>query len=155
MKVISIIGEKKSGKTTLIESLIGHLKEFGRVGCIKHAHELDLEPSRDTTRFVNAGAEVVIGMAADRMVKISPPRDLPEMIDEMANSGIDFLLLEGFKSSDLPKITLSDFSAHEVQGIIRRLDLGSNPGGQEDLIRELVHLIRALEDYQPRGTKPR
>ena len=62
MKVISIIGEKKSGKTSLIEYLIAYLKEYGKVGCIKHAHELDLglDASKDTARFFSAGAEVVM-----------------------------------------------------------------------------------------------
>jgi molybdopterin synthase catalytic subunit len=149
MKVISIIGEKKSGKTTLIEYLIANLKEHGTVGCIKHAHELDLDTTRDTTRFVTAGAAVVIGTSADKTVKISGPKNLPELINEMASSGIDFLLVEGFKSSDLPKITLSDFSTRDVSRILKRVDLSSNPARQEELIRELVQLILSLEDYQP------
>ncbi|RZN44372.1 MAG: molybdopterin-guanine dinucleotide biosynthesis protein B [Methanophagales archaeon ANME-1-THS] len=148
MKVISIIGEKKSGKTTLIEYLIANLKEHGNVGCIKHAHELDLNATRDTTRFVTAGAAVVIGTSEDRTVTISGPKNLAELIDEMARSGIDFLLVEGFKGSDLPKITLSDFSTRDVSGILKRVDLSGNSASQE-LIREIVHLILSLEDYQP------
>ena len=147
MKVISIIGEKKSGKTTLIEYLIANLKGYGKVGCIKHAHELDLDATKDTTRFFNAGAHVVIGASAEKMVKISGPKNLTELIDEMASSGIDFLLVEGFKSSDLPKITLSDFSTQEVSKILKRVDLRDNPTMQEELIRELVQLILSLDDY--------
>jgi molybdopterin synthase catalytic subunit len=147
MKVISIIGEKKSGKTTLIEYLIANLKDHGTVGCIKHAHELDLETTKDTTRFITAGADVVIGTSTEKTVKISGPKNLPDLIDEMASSGIDFLLVEGFKGSDLPKITLSDFSTREVSKILKRVDLTGNPRMQEELIRELVQLILSLEDY--------
>jgi molybdopterin synthase catalytic subunit len=147
MKVISIIGEKKSGKTALIEYLIANLKDHGTVGCIKHAHELDLDTTKDTTRFITAGADVVIGTSAEKTVKISGPKNLPDLIDEMASSGIDFLLVEGFKGSDLPKITLSDFPTREVSKILKRVDLSGNPRMQEELIRELVQLILSLEDY--------
>jgi len=147
MKVISIIGEKKSGKTTLIESLIANLKGYGKVGCIKHAHELDLEITKDTARFVTAGAEVVIGVSAEKAVKISGPQNLADLIDEMASSGIDFLLVEGFKSSDLPKIALSDFSNQEVSKILKHVDLRGNPTMREERIKELVQLILSLEDY--------
>ncbi|MHC1624022.1 MAG: molybdopterin-guanine dinucleotide biosynthesis protein B, partial [Candidatus Methanospirareceae archaeon] len=112
MKVIAIVGKKKSGKTALIEHLIAYLKGYGNVGCIKHAHELDLDlpVARDTDRFFTAGAEVVIGASAEKTVKICGQKNLRELIAEMATSDIDFVLVEGFKSSDLPKIALSDFS---------------------------------------------
>jgi molybdopterin synthase catalytic subunit len=151
MKVISIIGEKKSGKTSLIESLIAYLKEYGKVGCIKHAHELDLAAAtaKDTDRFFNAGAEVVIGASPEKTVKIcgSGKKNLEELIAEMATSGVDFVLVEGFKSSDVPKIALSDFSKNQVSAILKRVDFRGNPQMKEEMIKELVQLILSLEDY--------
>jgi len=152
MKVISIIGEKKSGKTALIEYLIAYLKEYGKVGCIKHAHELDLDAStaKDTDRFFNAGAEVVIGASGDKTVKICGSKNLMELIEEMANSGIDFVLVEGFKSSDLPKIALSDFNDENVgvRNIIKRLDFPKDFKGREEMMREMVELILSQGDYK-------
>jgi molybdopterin-guanine dinucleotide biosynthesis protein MobB len=146
MKVISIIGKKKSGKTSLIEYLITYLKEYGKVGCIKHAHELDLDASKDTDRFFNAGAEIVIGASEEKTIKICGGKNLMELIEEMVNSGVDFVLVEGFKSSDLPKIALSNFSDEEVSNIIKKMDFRGKM--REEMIKEIVQLILSLDDYQ-------
>ncbi|MGB2841208.1 MAG: molybdopterin-guanine dinucleotide biosynthesis protein B [Halobacteriota archaeon] len=147
MKVISIIGEKKSGKTALIQYLIAYLKEYGKVGCIKHAHELDLDApiAKDTDRFFNAGAEVVIGASEEKTVKICGGKNLKELIEEIANSGVDFVLVEGFKSSNLPKIALNDFSDEEVSNIVKRIDFRGKMS--EEMITEIVQLIRSLDGY--------
>jgi molybdopterin-guanine dinucleotide biosynthesis protein MobB len=147
MKVIAIIGEKKSGKTSLIQYLIARLKEYGKVGCIKHAHELELDASKDTDRLFNAGAEVVIGTSEEKAVKICGGKSLKELIEEMADSGVDFVLVEGFKSSDLSKIALSDFSNEEISNIIKRLEFSKDFKAQEEMITEVVQLILSLDDY--------
>ena len=145
MKVISIVGAKKSGKTSLIEDLIVYLKDYGKVGSIKHAHELDLDTSKDTGRLFNAGADVVMGASAENTVKICGSKNLNELIDDMADSGVDFVLVEGFKSSDLPKIALNDFSDNEVSNIVMRIYYKST--GQEEVLKEIDQLIRSLDAY--------
>jgi len=149
MKVVAVVGKKNSGKTALIEHLIAYLKEYGNVGCIKHAHELDLDASiaRDTDRFFTAGAEIVVGVSAEKTIKICGYNRLPDLIAEMATSGVDFVLVEGFKSSDLPKITLNDFSHQEVSNILKRVDLGGDFKIPGETIKELVQLILSLDDY--------
>jgi molybdopterin-guanine dinucleotide biosynthesis protein MobB len=146
MKVIAIIGKKKSGKTTLIGYLIPYLKEYGKVGCIKHAHELDPPTAKDTDRFFNVGAEVVIGSSGKKMVKLCSGKNLDALIDEMANSGMDFVLVEGFKSSDLPKIALSDFPDEEVRGIIKRIKFSGTMRNEQ--ITEIIKLVRSVDDYK-------
>ena len=152
MKVISIIGEKKSGKTTLIEDLIMRLKDYGSVGCIKHAQELDLDESKDTTRLFNAGAEVVIGSSEHATLKISKNKNknlnLKEQLKDMADSGMDFVLVEGFKSSDLPKIALNplpdrDGDDGEITNVV--MSLSGNPKGY---LQEIVELVLKIEDYE-------
>ena len=160
MKVISIIGEKKSGKTTLIEDLIMRLKDYGSVGCIKHAQELDLDESKDTTRLFNAGAEMVIGSSEHVTLKLSRSKskslnqnlNLKEQLKDMADSGMDFVLVEGFKSSDLPKIALStlpdgdgdeDGGDGEITNVVMRLS--GNPKGY---LQEIVELVLKIEDYE-------
>jgi molybdopterin-guanine dinucleotide biosynthesis protein MobB len=149
MKVVAIVGNKKSGKTTLIAQLIPYLKEYGNVGCIKHAHELDLDMpiARDTDRFVTAGAEVVVGASEDRTMKLYGRKALADLIAEMAGYGVDFVLVEGFKSSDLPKMALNNFSADEVGNILTHVDSGGDAELQEKRLQELVQLILALDDY--------
>lgn len=145
MNVISIVGAKKSGKTSFIEDLIVYLKDYGKVGSIKHAHELDLDTSKDTGRLFNAGADVVMGASAENTVKICGSKNLNELIDDMADSGVDFVLVEGFKSSDLPKIALNDFSDNEVSNIVMRTYYKST--GQEEVLKEIDQLIRSLDAY--------
>jgi len=160
MKVISIIGEKKSGKTTLIEDLIMRLKDYGSVGCIKHAQELDLYESKDTTRLFNAGAEVVIGSSEHVTLKLSRSKskslNLKEQLKDMADSGMDFVLVEGFKSSDLPKIALStlpdrsrdgdgdeDGGDGEITNVVMWLS-----GNPKSFLQEIVELVLKIEDYE-------
>ncbi len=62
MKRIHVIGQKNSGKTTLIVELVQAFSQMGfRVGTIKHTHhqhELDA-PGKDSHRHREAGATVV------------------------------------------------------------------------------------------------
>jgi len=145
MKVISIVGAKNSGKTSLIVDLIAYLKDYGKVGSIKHAHELDIDTSKDAERFFNAGADVAIGASGEKTLKICGSKDLNELIADMANSGVDFLLVEGFKGSDLPKIALNknNFSNDEVSNIILSIDYK----GTDKTLKEIAQLIRSLNDY--------
>jgi molybdopterin-guanine dinucleotide biosynthesis protein MobB len=150
MKVVAIVGKKKSGKTTLIAQLIPSLKQYGDVGCIKHAHELDLDLpiARDTDRFFTAGAEVVIGASPEKTIEIYGGTNLTDLIAKMDKAGVDFVLVEGFKSSDLPKIALNNFPPDEVSNVLTRVDFREDATMQEGIVNELVPLILALDDYE-------
>jgi len=146
MKVISIVGEKNSGKTTLIEELIVMLRDYGSVGCIKHAQELALDESKDTTRLFNAGAELVIGASEHATLKLSRGKSLKEHLKDMADSGMDFVLVEGFKSSDLPKIAiepLPDRDGDEITNVVMRLS-----GDPKGYLKEILELVLKIEDYE-------
>lgn len=111
MKVIGFAGYSGSGKTTLVERLIPALRLRGqRVSVVKHAHHsFDIDhPGKDSWRHREAGAfEVVI--ASDRrlalMREFEQPAELSvhQLIAELYD-GVDWVLVEGFKSSDLFKI---------------------------------------------------
>ena len=63
MKVISVVGYKKSGKTALVSALVRKLSGFGTVGTVKHMGEQRLNPvETDTGRHFDAGADMVIGI---------------------------------------------------------------------------------------------
>ena len=63
MKIISVTGYKKSGKTTLVERLVQELAKHGSVGTVKHMPGHDLNPSNaDTRRHIDAGARAVLGV---------------------------------------------------------------------------------------------
>jgi len=111
MKVVGFAGYSGSGKTTLVERLIPALKLRGqRVSVVKHAHHsFDIDhPGKDSWRHREAGAfEVVV--ASDRRLALirefEQPAELSvhQLIAELYD-GVDWILVEGFKQSDLLKI---------------------------------------------------
>jgi molybdopterin-guanine dinucleotide biosynthesis protein B len=111
MKVIGFSGFSGSGKTTLVERLIPALKMRGlRVSVVKHAHhEFDIDhPGKDTHRHREAGAfEVVV--ASERrlalMREFERPAELTvhQLLAELYE-GVDWVLVEGFKGSNLLKM---------------------------------------------------
>jgi molybdopterin synthase catalytic subunit len=110
MKIISVIGYKKTGKTTLVEQLVSALKKHGSVGTIKHLNEHTINtPDTDTWKHAKAGADVVVGINPHELVKFTKNNDLAHGLDELANAGMDFA--EGFKDSKLPKFALGDVDA--------------------------------------------
>lgn len=111
MKVVGFAGYSGSGKTTLVEQLIGVLKQRGlRVSVVKHAHhKFDIDqPGKDTFRHRAAGAFEVVAASSQRMAlmrEFEQPAQINvhHLIAELY-TGVDWVLVEGFKSSDLLKI---------------------------------------------------
>jgi len=111
MNVVAFAGYSGSGKTTLVEGLIPALKARGlRVSVVKHAHhKFDIDhPGKDTWRHRQAGAFEVVVASDNRLALIrefEKPAELSvhHLIAELYD-GIDWVLVEGFKSSDLLKV---------------------------------------------------
>ncbi len=111
MKVIGFAGYSGSGKTTLVERLIPALRLRGqRVSVVKHAHhKFDIDhPGKDTHRHREAGAfEVVVAsnqrLALMREFEKPGALSVHHLIAELYD-GVDWVLVEGFKESDILKI---------------------------------------------------
>ncbi len=111
MKVVGFAGFSGSGKTTLVETLIPALKLRGlRVSVVKHAHHrFDIDhPGKDTWRHREAGAFEVVVASSQRLAllrEFERPAQLTvhHLIAELYE-GVDWVLVEGFKDSDLLKI---------------------------------------------------
>lgn len=111
MKVVGFAGYSGAGKTTLVERLIPALRRKGlRVSVVKHAHHrFDIDHvGKDTYRHREAGAfEVVV--ASDRRLALMREFEQPmqlsvhQLIAEL-HEGVDWVLVEGFKDADVPKI---------------------------------------------------
>lgn len=139
MKVISVVGTKKTGKTTLVAALVASLAKHGKVGTIKNmaGHPLD---RGDTKRHFDAGADVVIGLGEARLKVTREPGDLESALAELEAEGVDYAVVEGFKHSSLPKIVMGDI---EVTNVMRRVKLAEV---DEALVEELTEMVRAIED---------
>lgn len=111
MKVAGFAGYSGAGKTTLVERLIPALKARGlRVSVVKHAHHrFDIDhPGKDTFRHRQAGAfEVVV--ASDRRLALMREFEQPaqltvhHLLAELYE-GVDWVLVEGFRDSNLHKL---------------------------------------------------
>ena len=156
MKVISVVGYKKSGKTALVTALVRKLSEFGTVGTVKHMGEQSLNPAEtDTGRHFDAGADMVIGItgtgavdttglaASDtELVSFSRDRNLEDALDMLCDQGFDFAVVEGFKESSLPKIVLGGLQG--VSNIVFRVP--EDIDMHEDLTTSLVEIALVQPD---------
>ncbi len=111
MKVVGFAGYSGSGKTTLVEQLIPALRRRGlRVSVVKHAHhKFDVDhPGKDSHRHRQAGAfEVLVAsgrrLALMREFEQEATLNVHHLLAELYD-GVDWVLVEGFKNSDLLKV---------------------------------------------------
>lgn len=100
VKIVSVVGGKHSGKTTVIQYLIRELRRRGhRVGSVKemlNVKWIDI-PEKETWRHGEAGAEIVAGAAMNETALFIKKR---LSLGELAALFMDFdyLLLEGFEN---------------------------------------------------------
>jgi molybdopterin-guanine dinucleotide biosynthesis protein MobB len=111
LKAFGIVGTSNTGKTELICRLLEWFSAQGlRVAVLKHSHHQHLgDDGKDTGRYRQAGARLV-ALAAPGLLQITrsgaqePPLDA--ILAELA-PGADLILVEGYKTSDLPKVGLA------------------------------------------------
>jgi molybdopterin-guanine dinucleotide biosynthesis protein B len=111
MVKLGIVGTKKSGKTTVIEKLVGHLSGRGyRVATTKHTshrHRFDT-PGKDSYRHRESGAAMTIAVSDNEMAVFTTPDILdPVQIQGLAQGKFDIWLVEGFRFADHPKILVT------------------------------------------------
>ncbi|HUV34065.1 MAG TPA: molybdopterin-guanine dinucleotide biosynthesis protein B [Candidatus Desulfaltia sp.] len=101
-KTVAVVGFKDSGKTRVVEALVGELTRRGhRVGTVKHtAENIDFDtPGKDTRRHRDAGA-VATAILHDNAAAFF--LDDHVMIHDAVRclGALDFLVIEGFKTLD-------------------------------------------------------
>jgi molybdopterin-guanine dinucleotide biosynthesis protein B len=112
--LLGFVATSGTGKTTLLIQLIPLLKNHGvRIGLIKHSHhdfEID-QQGKDSYRLRKAGASPVMLVSPYRRAiisELSPQQEpcLDQQLKFFDQSGLDLLLIEGFKHEPIPKIEL-------------------------------------------------
>jgi formylmethanofuran dehydrogenase subunit E len=107
--VVSLIGRSGAGKTSLMEKLVQELTGRGyRLATIKHhshaGFEIDV-PGKDSWRFAQAGSRHVTIAAPDKIASyhlLERPLELDEITEGI--SGVDLILVEGYKQANKPAI---------------------------------------------------
>ncbi|MGQ0712285.1 MAG: molybdopterin-guanine dinucleotide biosynthesis protein B [Gemmatimonadaceae bacterium] len=116
--MVTIVGRKHSGKTTLVVRLVAELVRRGhRVMTIKHgSHTFNLDPATtDTYRHYHEGnADKVAMVAPDKFALIERWSDelSPEAVAARHMADADLVVCEGFTRSSLPKIEIYRREAH-------------------------------------------
>lgn len=113
MRLLGVIGESDSGKTTLIEGLVPRLVARGRVvHAVKRTHhDVDVDhPGKDSWRHRKAGASVVALVTPTRVCVVHElgGRPQPSLAEVCRALGpCDVVLVEGWRESDHPRLELS------------------------------------------------
>ena len=125
--IVSFIGKSNSGKTTLLEKVIGELTSRKyKVATIKHtAEEATLDtPGKDTWRHLRAGSKAT-AIGSDKRIVLIKPVKKKSTVEEMARllgEDYDLIITEGFKQGPYPKIE------------VHRKEIGSPLTGIRNLI---------------------
>lgn len=148
--VFAISGFSGAGKTTLIEQLIPHLLAKGlKVAVLKHdVHGVQIDrPGKDSHRFYQAGADVVLNGPDERFMRLHAGDDALLQTLKTLSRNYDLVLVEGHKHTPLAKLwLLSDGASppppftQDKQGIIDVLERGSE---------RLPHAQALLESWLP------
>lgn len=111
MKIVSIVGKKNTGKTSLTVKVIEELTKRGyNVASIKHSHhsiEMDKE-NTDTWKHKQAGANLVVGVGSTTFFNARKEHDLNRILYLLKHfDDFDYVVIEGYKSYNYPKIITS------------------------------------------------
>src|SRR3990172_9759015 len=135
VKVISVIGRSKSGKTTTVEYIISNLSGQGyKVGSAKHVHHsnftLDVE-GKDTWRHAKSGSVRVACVSESEVVVIRKEKGgeytFENLMKLFNDEKFDFIILEGFHQTvSTRKDTIKIITAEDEKDAERVLK-GTSP----------------------------
>lgn len=117
-RLVSVVGKKNAGKTSLVVVLCKELVRRGhRVMTIKHgSHPFEIDQQgRDTWRHMHeGGAERVVMETPGLRVLLAKPTEPmgPRELAERFLSDAQLVIVEGFKTSDLPKVEVFRGAVH-------------------------------------------
>jgi molybdopterin-guanine dinucleotide biosynthesis protein B len=154
--IMSFVGPSGSGKTELICRLLGWFGAQGlKVAVLKHSHKAASgDDGKDTGKFRRAGAQTV-ALAAPGLLQItrSFPGD-PPLATVLAAliPTADLILVEGYKTSSLPKMALVGPTLEQVLTDYSRVVALVSPEPLASPLpvfhpRETAELGRFIKDY--------
>ncbi|MCU0629903.1 MAG: molybdopterin-guanine dinucleotide biosynthesis protein B [Methanoregulaceae archaeon] len=128
--MLHIVGHSGSGKTTFITRLVIELQKIGTVATIKHLghHRYEVPEGKDTTLFFESGVNCSEGIDNEKSVILLRDPDLLHALYRLADFGMDFAIIEGFKSIEIPGIVFGNLPVPDplmkdptIEQVIRNL----------------------------------
>jgi molybdopterin-guanine dinucleotide biosynthesis adapter protein len=110
MRILSVIGHKNAGKTTLLVALVREFRRQGKgVATLKHASHpaiVDREGTDTYRHFYEGCAEKTLIASPDLRVLFerAPDDTDPETLASRYLAGSDLVLVEGFRRAPIPKV---------------------------------------------------
>lgn len=109
ISVVAFVGRSGCGKTTLLTGVVAELTRRGyRVAVIKHTPHQDVvtdAPGSDTARCWEAGAAETVLVTPERVARVRRHAVEPPLAQVLAAiTDVDWILVEGYKQSSLPKL---------------------------------------------------
>jgi len=102
--IIAVVGSRKSGKTTTVETIVRELAKKGyRTATVKHIHEPNFTidaKGKDTWRHAQAGAHIIVGVAAKELATIKKADTTKYTLNDITKNcedNTDIIILEGFR----------------------------------------------------------
>ena len=143
MKVIGIVGFKKSGKTTLAINLCQELRDRGyTVATVKHSDSNLSSPEVDSTKMIECSGQGAALTDSETVVSFREVMQLEEVLKFFRT---DIAIIEGFKDEKTyPKIVCLRDEA-EAKHLFDGLQIGV-VGSGEDLSVPLVQDIQEMAD---------
>jgi len=103
--IIAVVGSRKSGKTTTVETIVKELTKKGyRVATVKHIHEPNFTidaKGKDTWRHAQAGAQITVGVSQNELATIKKAETAKYSLSDITQNcedNTDIIILEGFRN---------------------------------------------------------
>jgi len=103
--IIAVVGSRKSGKTTTVETIVRALTRKGyKVATVKHIHEPNFTidaKGKDTWRHAEAGAQITVGVSANELATIKKTDTTKYTLSDITRNcedNTDIIILEGFRN---------------------------------------------------------
>jgi molybdopterin-guanine dinucleotide biosynthesis protein B len=121
--VVCVVGAMRHvGKTTILTKILKEMRRRGlRVGTIKHIGSrstFDLPNSKDTSRHLKAGSSITLAVTSSEIIVIRKdvPVTLESALQQMPRE-LDYILVEGFRESQYPKIIVTDSTSGDLPDV--------------------------------------
>lgn len=127
MKVITVVGSKKGGKTTVVCKLVEQLKASGyKIATIKFMERspgIDIN-DKETDQHRRAGAEIAIasGLFETAVLKrVEQRENLRQLLDYIPEN-VDYVICEGIDDQDIPRIAVAR-EPSEIEAYVNKITI--------------------------------